>query len=497
LRTDLGTILTRLEGEGLLRDVTLPGEVWQKSSIEHITADSRCVEAGSLFCAIRGTEADGHRFLPQARERGAIGALVEEMDTGVDLPQVVVRDSRRAAAFAAAALYADPWRELTMIGVTGTNGKTTTVSILRHLLAERVTAASIGTLGVVGSDGLVVPGTEGLTTPGPGQFAATLRDLADGGVKAVAMEVSSHALAQERVCAAEFQVGVFTNLSRDHLDYHGTLESYREAKLRLVDLVAPGGALVVNADDPAWDGVARQDARVVRFSRGGEADVRAEGMAFRSGGVEFQLHTPTGDAHVALPLFGVYNVENALAAASALWAIDWETADIADALARVPQVPGRLERIPGPAGGPAIALDYAHTPDALERALKALRPLVSGRLIVLFGAGGDRDRGKRAEMGQVAAENADFVIVTTDNPRHEDPVRIAEDIEAGLEDGSHLRILDRREAIERAIDLGTAGDLVLLAGKGHETYQIWGDEKRPFDERQIVGEILQRKGRGA
>jgi UDP-N-acetylmuramoyl-L-alanyl-D-glutamate--2,6-diaminopimelate ligase len=460
-----------------------------------VTTDSRFVRPGLLFCAVRGTTGDGHHYLEDARAAGAIAALVEVADPSVSIPQVLVANGRKAAAFAAAEFFGDPWNEVALIGVTGTNGKTTTVSILRHLLGRRGPAASIGTLGVVGADGSLIPGTEGLTTPGPAQLAAAVRALADRGVRAVAIEASSHALEQERVCAARFAAAIFTNLSRDHLDYHKTLEAYRLAKLKLVDLIRPGGVLAVNVDDSAWDGVAREGVHLVRFGTQGRGEVQAEDVAFGPSGATFRLITPSCTADVRLPLFGIYNVYNAVGAAAALWGLGWTAGEIAEGLEDLQQVPGRLERVPA-ATGATVLIDYAHTPDALDRALKALRPLVSGRLIVVFGAGGNRDRGKRPVMGRVAAENADLVIVTTDNPRHEDPLVIAEDIEAGVGSAPHLRILDRREAIARAMELATPRDVVLLAGKGHETYQIWGDEHRPFDERTVVAEILAMKGIG-
>jgi UDP-N-acetylmuramoyl-L-alanyl-D-glutamate--2,6-diaminopimelate ligase len=243
-----------------------------------------------------------------------------------------------------------------------------------------------------------------------------MRKLADDGVESVAMEVSSHALDQERVCAASFAAAIFTNLSRDHLDYHPTLEAYHAAKLRLVDLVRPGGVLVVNADDPAWADVNREGVHRVRFGLKGRGEVQAEDLRFAVDGVEWHMHTPSCTARVRLPLLGEYNVANAMGAAAALWGLGWTSDRIAAAMATLPQVPGRLERVPT-TSGPAVVIDFAHTPDALERALQALRPLVRGRLIVVFGAGGDRDPGKRPEMGRIAAEHADLAIVTSDNPR--------------------------------------------------------------------------------
>lgn len=487
--TTLARIAGRLEREGLLRRAP-SGVPVDAMEIRDLSSDSRQVGPGGLFCAVAGTTGDGHRFLPSVADAGAVAALVERPSKDVALPQFVVDDGRLAAAYAAAEHFGDPWDALTLVGLTGTNGKTTSAAILRHLLGLRAPAASIGTLGAVGADGAVLPGTEGLTTPGPVDLARWLRRLADDGVGAVAMEVSSHALHQGRAAAARFDAALFTNLTQDHLDYHGTLDEYRAAKLRLVSLLKPGGAAVLNADDPAWDGVRAPGGRVVRFGMERAADVRAEEVRVGPGGMEWTLVVPDGRAEVALPLFGSYNVANALGAAGVLWSLGWGVDEIAAGLGTLPQVPGRLERVAGPPEAATTLIDYAHTPDALERALRAVRPLVRGRVIVVFGAGGDRDRTKRPEMGRAAAENADLAVVTSDNPRTEDPERIAADIEAGMGRAPRLRILDRREAIRAALHEGGVDDLVLLAGKGHETYQIWGTETRPFDERVVVREIL-------
>lgn len=487
----LGSIADRLAREGVLAEPS-SGDA-RAIEIADITTDSRAVREGTLFCAVRGTAGDGHRFLADAARAGAWAALVEEREPSLvfDLEQIRVTDGREAASWAAAEFFGDPWNELTMVGITGTNGKTTSAAILRHLLSSREPSASIGTLGAVGADGRVIPGTEGLTTPGPIDLCRWLRRLSDGGVRAVAMEVSSHALDQDRARAARFDAALFTNLTRDHLDYHGTLEAYRAAKLKLVELLKPGGAAVFNADDAAWDRVDAGSARAVRFGlTAPTADVRAEDVSFGSGRMEWTLRTPTGSARVDLPLLGLFNVSNALGAAAVLWSLGWDEASIAEGLASLPQVPGRLERVPTPRGAPTVLIDFAHTPDALERALGAVRPLVKGELVAVFGAGGDRDRGKRPEMGRVAATLADRSVVTSDNPRTEDPESILDDIERGMGRAPRRRILDRREAIRFAVESASADDLVLLAGKGHETYQIWGTEKRPFDEREIVAELF-------
>ncbi|MDR0787958.1 MAG: UDP-N-acetylmuramoyl-L-alanyl-D-glutamate--2,6-diaminopimelate ligase [Gemmatimonadota bacterium] len=488
-------IAGRLRQEGLLvREIAGSAGI-RDVSVHAITSDSRTVPAGSLFCAVRGAVVDGHSYLPAVAEAGAAAALVEKPVEGISIPQIVVTKSRAAVAFAAAEFFSDPWKEMTLVGVTGTNGKTTTASILRHLLGTKGPAASIGTLGLIGADGQLVPGSEGLTTPGPIQFARELRGLADEGVRSVAMEVSSHALEQGRVAAAVFSAAIFTNLTRDHLDYHGDLESYRAAKLGLVDLVRSGGVIAVNADDPAWAEVTRADAHVIRFGTQGEGEVLAEDIEMSGDGVSWKLWTPSCTSPVTMPVVGLYNVYNALGAATALWGLGWTANEIAEALATLGQVPGRMERVPVP-GGPRIVIDFAHTPDALERAISALRPMVEGRLIVVFGAGGDRDRGKRPEMGRVVAELADLAIVTSDNPRHEDPDAIADDIEAGMGAGPRERIINRKEAIARAIALATPEDAILVAGKGHETYQIRGDESFPFDERKIIAEILAERTNG-
>ena len=399
--TTLGAIEARLAREELLagdRRLSLGHsirEVWD------VTADSRKVRVGALFCAWKGTSSDGHEYLPAAFEAGATGVVVETCTDAIPTPQLCVTDGRVGAAYAAAEFFSDPWAEMTLVGVTGTNGKTTTAAMLRHLLSLDGPAGYIGTLGAIGADGAVVPGTEGLTTPGPVEAARWLRTFLDDGVARVAMEVSSHALDQARMAAARFDAAVFTNLTRDHLDYHGTMESYREAKLRLLHLLKSTGAAVVNADDPEWRDVASPVGRTLRFGveRAGEADVAAEDVRVGAGGMEFTLRTPDGGEPVALPVFGDFNVSNAVASAAVLWSLGWDTKRIAEALGTLPQVPGRLERIAGPPGSATVLRDYAHTPDALERALKAVRPLVSGRLIVVFGAGGDRDAGQAAGDG--------------------------------------------------------------------------------------------------
>ena len=456
-------------------------------SVAALTDDSRGVSPGALFLAVRGAERDGHAFLAVAAERGAIAAIVDD-PSRTTLPALVVSDTRRAAAVAAAAFHGEPAAQLRLIGVTGTNGKTTTVGMLRHLLDEPAArAASIGTLGVlVGGAGEPLDGGSGLTTPGPVELQRVLRVLHDEGVRTIAMETSSHALHQRRVEGLTFVAGVFTNLTRDHLDYHGTMEAYFAAKAALVGQLAGDGVAVVNADDRAWDSLPPAP-RTVRFGLGAAADVRVRHVRSTPDGSRFVLVLGGDTRDVMLPVIGDFNVANALAAAATAWVLGVDADTIAARIATMPQVPGRLEMVND---RPTVLRDYAHTPDSLERAIAAVRPFTTGRLIVVFGCGGDRGRGKRPEMGRIAARGADVAIVTSDNPRTEDPERILDDIEAGMQDVPHERIEDRRDAIARALDLAAADDVVLLAGKGHETYQVRGTTRLPFDERQIVHEIV-------
>jgi UDP-N-acetylmuramoyl-L-alanyl-D-glutamate--2,6-diaminopimelate ligase len=474
-------LLVRVEG-------TLP------STVTDIVDDSRAVRAGALFVAVRGTERDGHDYLPDARTRGASAAIVEDA-ARAPLPAIVVRDGRRAAAIAAAAFFGEPASAIRAIAVTGTNGKTTTVGMLRHLLDERAgLSASIGTIGVlIGSAGAPLEGGAGLTTPAPIELQRVLRTLGDRGVRTVAMELSSHSLEQRRVEGMLFETAVFTNLTRDHLDYHGTMELYFDAKARLVSHLAPHGVAVVNADDVAWTALPTAPRRLKFGSRGQGADVWADNVRFTPRGSTWTLvaepSAVTGrkaqQADVTLPLIGDFNVVNALGAAAAALAMGLTVAEVASRLATLPQVPGRLEIV---LERPTVLRDYAHTPDALERALHAVRPFVQGRLTVVFGCGGDRDRGKRPVMGGIAERLADHVILTSDNPRTEDPERILDEIEAGMQ-RDHERIEDRRDAIARALATASPDDVILLAGKGHETYQVRGTARLPFDEREIVREL--------
>jgi UDP-N-acetylmuramoyl-L-alanyl-D-glutamate--2,6-diaminopimelate ligase len=454
------------------------------SDLTGVVEDSRQVQPGNLFCAIEGSIQDGHAYLADAEALGAGAALVVRR-AALKMPQVIVSDSRVAAGVAAREWYGRPGEQLELFAVTGTNGKSTTVAILRHLLNGDQAAASLGTLGAVDGLGARLEGYGPLTTPGPVEFQAVLADLRARGVARVALEASSHGLDQRRLEAVRFKVGVYTNLTHEHLDYHGSLERYAAAKMQLSRLLQADGVEVVNVDDPVWRGMARHETvRRIYYGRGQEAEVRVIRERLTAAGAD-TVFSFAGEEHsVAIPLLGEYNVTNAAAAAAAAWSVGTHPEEICLRMADVPQVPGRMERLAKCEFN--VLRDYAHTPDGFERAIRAVKEITPGRLIVLFGCGGDRDREKRPEMGRIAAAGSDLVVIAMDNPRTEDPEAILDDIAVGIGTADHLRILDREEAIRHAVSLLETGDCLLLLGKGHETYQIVGAEKLPFDEPSIV-----------
>ena len=440
-------------------------------TITAIAVDSRTVLPGSLFVAVRGERADGHRFAQVAVARGA-AVLVVERELDVDVPQAVVADTRVAISRLAAAFYGYPSQALTVFGVTGTNGKTTTAYLLRGILeAAGLPCGVIGTLG--GAFGDRTWALEN-TTPPALELQGVLAEMRDAGARAVAMEVSSHALALGRVDDVRFRAAALTNVTRDHLDFHGTPARYVAAKRRLFDLAQHA---VLNVDDPAGRTFAREFAPATTYAIERAAQLRASSIVLQGDGTRFDA----GGLHVEIGLPGRFNVANALAAIGLARAAGIDDGAIVRGLAATRAVPGRMERI-GAFGIDAI-VDYAHTPDALANVLRAARETTRGRLVVVFGCGGDRDAGKRAEMGRIAAEIADAVIVTSDNPRSENPSAIAAAVAGGI---AAEVILDRRTAIRRAIGDARAGDTVVVAGKGHETYQIVGEARLPFDDRDEV-----------
>ncbi len=451
--------------------------------IASLAYSSRQVEPGSLFFCVPGFRADGHEFAPDAVARGA-AALVCERPLGLGIPEVVVPDVRAAMGPAAARFYGDPTRELRVIGVTGTNGKTTTAFLTRALLEGA--GVRTGLLGTVKS---VVGGRDEpveRTTPEAIDLQATFRRMLDAGDRACAMEVSSHALHLCRTDGIRFRCGVFTNLTQDHLDFHPTMEDYFFAKRRLFTL---SDAAVVNTGDHYGRRLADELDAPTTYAIEAEADYWATNVRFDPRGSSFTCHTPDGEVELSLALPGPFNVQNALAAVAGARILGVPLEAIPGALARAERVPGRFEPVDGGQDF-AVIVDYAHTPDSLENVLRAARQLARGRLTVVFGAGGDRDRGKRPLMGRVAAALADRVIVTSDNPRSERPELIVDEVLLGA--GAEAeRELDRRRAIERAIVEARAGDAVVIAGKGHEQGQEFeGGRKEPFDDVTVARETL-------
>jgi UDP-N-acetylmuramoyl-L-alanyl-D-glutamate--2,6-diaminopimelate ligase len=455
--------------------------------------DSRTVSGGDLFLCVSGFTADGHEFAPEAVRRGA-AALVVERPLGLGVPELRVPSVRSAMAPLAARFYGEPSRELKVVGVTGTNGKTTTAFIARALL--QASGMRCGLLGTVTS---IVGGRElpvRRTTPEAVDLQATLRAMRDGGDSACAMEVSSHALQLGRAELIAFAAAIFTNVSRDHLDFHHTMEAYFQAKRRLFVPVRgePPAVSVINVGDEHGRRLARELDGAVTFALDAPAHYSAAGVRCGFDGCTFALRTPAGERTVTLPMPGRFNVENALGALAAVHALGGELDALTAALERGLRVPGRFEPV-DEGQGFAVLVDYAHTPDSLENVLCAARELAGeGRVLCVFGAGGDRDRGKRPLMGEVAARLADVALVTSDNPRSEDPERIIAQIVAGVarDAGAHVSTLaDRRAAIAQAVRAARPGDVLVIAGKGHEQGQeLAGGRKLPFDDVAVAREAL-------
>ncbi|MHC4948919.1 MAG: UDP-N-acetylmuramoyl-L-alanyl-D-glutamate--2,6-diaminopimelate ligase [Planctomycetota bacterium] len=466
--------------------------------VRDVTDDSRRAGPGSLFVARPGTATDGARYIDAALDAGAVAVLTAAPDPGARRPDAAVLRADDVAAVGARLaerILGDPSRALRLVGITGTNGKTTTAHLAHQLLAAD--GGRCGLVGTVHTDDGRDRRTSTLTTPGSADLSATLRRMVDHGCDACVMEVSSHALGQRRTDGLRFDVAVFTNLSGDHLDYHGTMDAYRRAKRRLFEAIETDGWGVVNVDDPAGPHMAAACAGRVRTTsladRG--ADCHAELRSAGIDGLRARLRGPWGDLDVRLPLVGRHNASNALQAAAVADALGVPGAVIRAALETATAPPGRLEPVTDAAHGFAVLVDYAHTDDALVNVLAALSPLVpdGGRLRVVFGCGGDRDRTKRPRMARAAWRFADEVIVTSDNPRTEDPDAIVDEIMTGVPAGRAdrtTRIVDRAEAIRAAVRRAAPGDVVLIAGKGHEDYQIVGTDRRPFDDRVVAAEAL-------
>ncbi len=489
----------RTMGLGALADVIGPRRVigLPVGEVTGLAYDSRGVAAGDLFFAVPGIHVDGHAFVGQARARGALAAVVEREVPGVDLPQLVVDAARRALADAADAWFGRPSEQLQVIGVTGTDCKTTVSLLAAELLrAGGRRPGLIGTVAVdVGDERRV--NADRNTTPESLELQGLLAEMVAGGNDLVVMEATSHGLALERTRNCRFDVGVVTTVTSEHLEFHGSLEAYRAAKARLVE-EAP--LSILNADDAAF-GYYRDRARdrIMTFAIDADADLRATQLMTDAAGSRFTLEAPGWRGAVELPIPGRYNVSNALAALAIAVAEGVPPELAAGAVRDTAGVPGRMERIV--AGQPfAMVVDYAHTADSLEKVLRTLRPLAQGRLVVVFGSAGERDPTKRPAMGDVAARLADIAIVTDEDPRLEDPRAINEAIAdgaraAGARDGVTLEVIDdRRAAIRRAVEMADEGDLILLAGKGHEASIFYGTEKRPWDDRDEARAALRDAG---
>jgi len=488
-----------------LPDKTVLGAL--PAAVTGLAYDSRKVGAGGCFVAVPGFKQDGRKFAADALGRGAAVVVAEGADPlpGSPAARVLVPSSRQALARLADAYHGHPSRRLTVVGITGTNGKTTT-----SLLVEALLGAGGRPTGVIGTIQYRVGAqaeSASQTTPEALELQALLARMVEAGVGGAAMEVSSHALALSRVDGIEFDVAVFTNLTQDHLDFHRTLEAYRDAKARLFDLLAAGRkprrTAVVNVDDPAGAAMvqaASADARVriVTFGLRAPATLRPRGWESGMGGIRLEIDAAGGAIAITSALVGEHNVMNLLGAVGVGLALEMAPAQIGRVLSRVDTVPGRFERVE--AGQPfLVVVDYAHTPDALENVLTTARKLLKpgARLGVVFGCGGDRDRGKRPIMGGIAARLADRAWVTSDNPRSERPEAILAEIETGIPAdaaGRHESIADRRRAIQRAVAWAREGDVLVIAGKGHETYQVVGSEVLPFDDREVAREALVERG---
>jgi UDP-N-acetylmuramoyl-L-alanyl-D-glutamate--2,6-diaminopimelate ligase len=478
----------------------------QKSiEINGVTDDSRRVSQRDLFVAISGERVDGAQFAQEAAGRGA-AAVVSERPLTVECPAIRVDSARKSIALIAANLHKRPADALNLLAVTGTNGKTTTACLLESIASAG--GACSGLIGTIQAkfSGRVLPSNH--TTPDPLELHRLLREMVEAGVDTVVMEVSSHALVQERVHGLTFRAAAFTNLSRDHLDYHKQLEDYFQAKRKLfADNLSATGVAVINGDDTYCNRIYTELRGLRRmawkFSRQGNAEISAVNVEFSISGIRATLKTPAGDIPVRSPLVGAHNLENILAAAGVALSAGFSRRDVQDGIERLQGVPGRMERFED--RGVVALVDYAHSDDALRRALESVRSFAKGRLIVVFGCGGDRDRGKRPLMGAVAAAGSDVAVITSDNPRSEDPDEIISQIAVGLEKAGFRRIsqgkarsgekgylvdADRGQAIALAASLAKPGDVILVAGKGHETSQVVNGEARPFDDRKQTAEAL-------
>jgi len=492
----------------LERETSLPYE-WRDREVLGLTSDSRKVTPGFLFVAVRGFHADGHEYISQAARQGALAVVAEKKGPGYDIPVIVVENSRRALALLADSFYGRPSRKLKLVGITGTNGKTTTTYLVRSVIeAAGRTAGLIGTIDYrIGNTVYPAPNT----TPEAVELQRFLAEAARLGAQYCVMEVSSHALALDRTTGCVFETAGFTNLTQDHLDFHGDMESYFRAKLLLFAGLTPDKTAVINIDDErAAELIRATKAKVVTTGISERADVHPSGtIRHVLNGLSFEIMTPLGVVSVESPLVGTHNVHNILTAVGIGNALGFGNDVIAQGIKNMRAVPGRMEKVDE--GQPyGLIVDYAHTEDALLRLLETVRELSQGRVITVFGCGGERDRSKRPRMGAAAINGSDVVIVTSDNPRSEDPMNIIREIETGMTAGLRMKregagvaatsakktycvVPDRAEAIATAVRLAAPGDVVVLAGKGHENCQIIGEKKIRFDDREIAREEIRKR----
>jgi len=469
------------------------------ATVTGIAYDSRHVQPGNVFVALKGQHADGSAFVRQAIERGAIAIVSQDAaPENVAVAWTVVNDARRALALLAAEFFGNPSNGMQVVGITGTNGKTTTA----YLVASIFDAAGIrcGVLGTVGYRIGAETREATHTTPESPEVQRLLREMLDRGCGACAMEVSSHALSLHRVDGMTFAAGVFTNLTRDHLDFHPDMEAYFQAKRRLFEMLPRDAPSLINLDDPRAASLIELAGRPVTYAVNRQADISPGPLSFSLQGLTFDVRTPRGTLHIKSSLVGRPNVYNILAAVSTAIALGMSFDAIERGISSLEGVPGRFQVVSETKDDVTVVVDYAHTDDALRNLLETARPLTPARLITVFGCGGDRDRTKRPLMGAVAGRLSDLIVITSDNPRSEDPLKIIEDIQRGITVDTRrdtaqrmLTYPDRREAIGKAIELARPGDVVLIAGKGHEKYQIVGGDVRPFDDVAVAREALGRK----
>jgi UDP-N-acetylmuramoyl-L-alanyl-D-glutamate--2,6-diaminopimelate ligase len=464
-------------------------------AVTGVAYDSRVVGPGDLFVAIQGERFDGATFAMEAQERGAVAVVAQSAPVpGISGPWIQTTEPREALARLSAEYHGNPSHELLVVGTTGTNGKTTTTYLIEGILEEAgIPCGRVSSVSYCVGDGEERSAER--TTPESSDLQAMLRDMVANGRQGCVMEVSSHALDLHRVDAIRFAAGIFTNLTRDHLDYHIDMSSYFAAKEKLFAMLDPSSPAVVNVDDPYGQILSKEVGRPVTYAIDSPADIRPDRLDLSLDGVELDVRTPRGALHLKSRLPGRHNAYNVLAAAATGTALSVPFRAIERGLASVESVPGRMELVSGSDDDVGVVVDFAHTDDALKGLLDTARPLARGRLITVLGCGGDRDRTKRPLMGTVASRLSDLVVITSDNPRSEDPAAIASDIEAGVAAGDTpwLTVLDREEAIVRAIGDARPGDLVVVAGKGHERFQVIGSRSLPFEDAVVARDALARR----